>query len=440
MSRMDTAIVLLIIVALAAACGTALTQNMASQSYENVLGPFWFSVLNALGFTNVYKSPWFLAILALLFVSVGACLWRNGPVLLRQMLSPKKVGLKWLKAQAKEVDFSEKYIANKKFPKKLTYQADDVEITLYQKGLRHRIGYFLTHIAVLVLVVGGAVTALGWRGVVLLPAGEKTTQALQVKGDALIRHTLPFSLAMQNFEITYHPNGQPKQFTSTVQVETGEGMQKRVVTVNKPMRVEGYNFFQASYGDAGSKATLQMRELESGNITPPAQQQVYVPFSVMDGSYEISLTAVHENIPEPVLMQQGQVNPATVNFGPAVDYVLTPPTSAPLQLRAYVNHPNLFAIGDGEGNYSPVYLGLDLTNNAAWQVFKRLQAAKPADAAAATEWLKTEAEDFLQRCPKGKNLALRWLCCRRIICSPRLRCRHCWCQQRCSRAIMLSLW
>jgi cytochrome c biogenesis protein ResB len=209
---------------------------------------------------------------------------------------------------------------------------------------------------------------------------------------------------MEDFHIDYQANGQPKQFTSQVVLnESGKESIDREIKVNKPLRHGGYQFFQASYGDAGSLVTGYVRDLGENQTTEPSQQQVYVPFKALE-SYQVSLTAVHQNVPEPVLVQDGQTNPATLNFGAAVDYILTPPTSAPLQLRAYVQHPYLFGIGDGDGNYSPVYLGVSLEDKEAWEIITSMQKSGVDSVKGGTAWLKQNAAEYLAAKPEGQRL------------------------------------
>ncbi|HCK80766.1 MAG TPA: cytochrome c biogenesis protein ResB, partial [Candidatus Competibacteraceae bacterium] len=83
---MNLAITLLVVIAVASAIGTVLQQNQPYSNYVLKFGPFWFEVFRGLGLYDVYGTNWFLGILAFLILSTTVCLYRQVPVMLREML------------------------------------------------------------------------------------------------------------------------------------------------------------------------------------------------------------------------------------------------------------------------------------------------------------------------------------------------------------------
>lgn len=87
LSSMRFAVSLLTVLAIASVIGTVLKQAEPYQNYVSQFGPFWFPVFEALGLYDVYHAAWFLLILTFLAVSTGLCVYRNGPLMLREMRS-----------------------------------------------------------------------------------------------------------------------------------------------------------------------------------------------------------------------------------------------------------------------------------------------------------------------------------------------------------------
>ena len=83
LSSMRFAISALMVVCIASAIGTIVSQNAPPINYVNQFGAFWAEVLTALDVFRVYNAPWFLVIMALMLVSTSLCLIRNTPKMLK---------------------------------------------------------------------------------------------------------------------------------------------------------------------------------------------------------------------------------------------------------------------------------------------------------------------------------------------------------------------
>ncbi|NBX86220.1 MAG: hypothetical protein EBQ80_03125 [Proteobacteria bacterium] len=310
LGKMRTAVGLLAFSALVSLLGTVVVQGLPLQDYVAEYGVFWGQVVWQLGLHDVFRAWWFLAVQAVLLVSVSVCLWRNAPIYLRRLL--------------------------KKF-----------EVV--------RLGYLLVHFGVLGVAIAGLVSGLiGWRGVMNLREGEVDNIALVWHGREATPKVLPFKVANEEFVIEHYPTGMPKRYATRLVVD---GVAHEV-EVNKPLRVGEYVFYQASFGDGGSEVWGQGIEVQRGVMTPFAAR-IYEETKLTDGT-RIELLDFR---PFTVETMRG-VRPADV--GPSVDYVVQPPDAPARQLRAYVNYPDWVGVADGvrvggmaDGTvvYRPVYLG-----------------------------------------------------------------------------------
>src|SRR5512139_2863503 len=85
LSSMRFAISLLTVLAIASIIGTVLKQSEPYTNYVIQFGQYWFGFFKVLGLYDVYHAGWFLTILFFLVFSTGLCLYRNTPLMLREI-------------------------------------------------------------------------------------------------------------------------------------------------------------------------------------------------------------------------------------------------------------------------------------------------------------------------------------------------------------------
>jgi len=84
-SAMRFAVSLLTVLGIASIIGTVLKQNEPYANYVVEFGQFWFGFFETLGLYDVYHSVWFLAILLFLVAFTSLCIYRNSPLMLREL-------------------------------------------------------------------------------------------------------------------------------------------------------------------------------------------------------------------------------------------------------------------------------------------------------------------------------------------------------------------
>ncbi len=166
---MNLAITLLVAVALSSIIGTLLKQNEPYQNYIIKFGPFWHEVYQSLGLYDVYSSAWFIAILSFLVVSTSICVSQNAPGILRSLQHFREritaQSLRTMKQHDEwdsQVDIDQAFDGLSYYFKKAGYRLrvhkKEHSYTLaVMNGASNRIGYLLTHIAIVVICVGGLI-------------------------------------------------------------------------------------------------------------------------------------------------------------------------------------------------------------------------------------------------------------------------------------------
>jgi cytochrome c biogenesis protein len=172
-------------------------------------------------------------------------------------------------------------------------------ITLYsEKGRLSRLGVPITHLSILIILVGGLIgSRWGFRGFVNILEGETIDRVYFKIKDQDIAKPLDFRVRCDDFNITYYnlPGKEKhvKDYTSVLSIlEDGKEILKKTVEVNHPLHYKGLAFYQSSYGaihhislgiqrqDKKEKTILRMDEGETVPI-PNSNVQIrllrYVP-------------------------------------------------------------------------------------------------------------------------------------------------------------------
>ena len=84
LGSMPFAVAILAVVAVAASIGSLVEQNQPFAAQVGDVGLWWATVHARLGVDDVYRAPWFLALLSLMTLSTALCVWRKTPGMWRE--------------------------------------------------------------------------------------------------------------------------------------------------------------------------------------------------------------------------------------------------------------------------------------------------------------------------------------------------------------------
>ena len=304
-SSMRFAITLLVMVAIAAIIGTVMKQNEAMPNYVNQFGPFWFEVFRKAGLYAVYSAWWFLLILGCLVTSTSLCITRNAPKMLKDMRSwrenVREQSLRnfhhkneWQSplARAALVGQTLARLADAGYKAKVVDKGNATLVAAKQ-GAANKFGYIFAHSAIVIICIGGLLDSdmpirfqqwfmgktpfagngviadiparhrlgLGnptFRGNTMIPEGSSSDTAIIAQADGVLIQDLPFTISLKKFVIDFYSTGMPKLFASDVVIKdhaSGESF-ATTIKVNHPLVYKGYEVFQSSFEDGGSKLRL----------------------------------------------------------------------------------------------------------------------------------------------------------------------------------------
>lgn len=270
LTSMRTALVLLLLLALASIPGSVFPQRGTDaakvQAYIDAnpaLGPW----LSRLGMFDVFASPWFAAIYLLLLISLVGCIIPRTAEFLRSARRPpppapsrlsRMPAFEQVDCAPDALDVAEEYLRGRHW--RVRRDGDSIAA---EKGYLHEVGNLLFHLCFIVLLVGVALGAMfGWSARVIVVEGKGFTGSLTQfdsfrKGRFVDPERIaPFSVTLEDFRATYQQGGQqsgaPRTFEATAMVrQTPTAPEvEETFSVNHPLVIPGVKVFLTGHGYA----------------------------------------------------------------------------------------------------------------------------------------------------------------------------------------------
>ena len=244
LSSLKLTIPLLIVLAGLSVIGTIITQKASEHEYLHRYSETTYAILKGLGLLDMYHSWWFIGVLVLVVINLIACSWKRLPNVWRQVLKTKS-------------------------------------------GYA-RLGTYLTHLSVLLILVGGLIGALwGFKGYVEITEGA-AVEAIFLNNPQQTMRPLGFQVRCDEFHVAFYPDGAPREYVSTLTFieEDRTVLDHAPLRVNHPISYKGLTFYQASYGigilpivevrKKSGKGAAHIMQLSEGEAQPIPGSEVQI--------------------------------------------------------------------------------------------------------------------------------------------------------------------
>jgi cytochrome c biogenesis protein len=356
LTSMRTALILLLLLALAAVPGSLIPQeNLDSvktsnwQAAHTTLAPIY----RKLGLFDVYGTPWFAAVYILLMISLIGCIvprlgvyWRGlrsqPPAAPRNLLRLPEATSYTTSASVEEVSARARAVLRRKryrLRRASTSTLEGAGEVSAERGYLREAGNLVFHIAVIVVLVGFAVGSLfGYKGGVIVLQGDQygfsneLTQYDDFDPGSLFRPSMLnwFNLHIHDFHVDWIDSG-PRQgmargFRSDLRYQTSpNGPTKSYdLEVNHPLDIGGTEVFLIGHGYAPEITVRdgQGNIVSSGPAVFLPEDQSFLSFGVVKPpSGQISLEGLF--YPSEVTLPNGQPVNVTGDIGDGSDAVLS---------------------------------------------------------------------------------------------------------------------
>jgi len=306
LTSMRTALLLLLLLALAAVPGSLVPQisvdRLAVQSFARRY-PDATPWLDRLGMFSVYSSPWFSAIYLLLMVSLVGCIvprtahyaraLRARPPAAPRHLSrvPQSQAYETDEPVAQVLDRARVVLRERRYRVDVRDEGEGAGSVAAQRGYVREAGNLLFHTGLVVVLVGVATASLfGYKGGAIVAEGgsfsNTLTQYDEFSSGALFTAAdlAPFSLTLADFSAAFETEGPqagaPRLFegTGTYTVAPGSAPQPFDLSVNHPLELDGADVFLIGTGYA---PVVTVRDGNGDVVLDDGP----VPFLPVDASY-----------------------------------------------------------------------------------------------------------------------------------------------------------
>lgn len=289
LSSVKLAIVLLVILAVALLLGTVILQRPQAEpgQIERIYAPQTIRLLDFFGLFDVFHSWWFLALLALLALSITFCSIDRFPAAWEYLVRPKKIADENLASSLEHVtriplsspstpklrglQAAEEVLRQAGYKPQTTPSAPKLPggCVFAQRGAWSRMAAYVLHVALLVILLGGFIDGVwGYYGYLQLSEGEQSNRVRISRAQPAVK-TLPFAIRCAATDVILYPDGTPKQYWSDLVVmEDGREAARKRIEVNDPLVYAGLRFYQANFGSTGRARELTLR------VVPQAPQDI----------------------------------------------------------------------------------------------------------------------------------------------------------------------
>jgi cytochrome c biogenesis protein len=244
---------MLVLSCIAVACilGTLVKQQAAEAEYLARYSDSTYAILRFLGLADVFHAPWFFVLAGFFVVNLVLCTTDR---LSHFLKARKKIGVP---SEKRMISMSPGFLVPGTPIEKVAglfrgYRKARVEGAglLLEKGNISRYGVYVIHTSIVVILIGSFLgLTLGFRGFLTLNKGE-TKDSVAGTGATEGSRPLGFAIKCDDFKVSFYPNGEPKEYVSTISILDGAKIaQKAEVRVNHPLTYKGTSIYQASYGN-----------------------------------------------------------------------------------------------------------------------------------------------------------------------------------------------
>ena len=319
---------------------TYIQQNLSFEEYLDKFGPtkaVWFWKL---WLTDVFHSWYYVSLIVLLAINLAVCSVKRLPRIWRQTFGSERImkldekaekHLKPVSMRIRDPQDVINLLVKRGF--KVFKEEEGDRIYLFaEKGRYSRLGVYIVHIALLIIMAGALIDAVfGIRGFLPVPEGETSNIMLVGNNDKRVK--LPFAVHLKDFRIiTYGEEAKEKglkvaqafkdavaSYRSEIEIiNGGKKVAEGVVEVNKPFDFRSYRIFQASYGLTGGVANMGIVVVDKELAQKQAHKAILGRVVVRSGEVSefkdmlISVEKVVLNVQNPQAGMNGQLAPAVV--------------------------------------------------------------------------------------------------------------------------------
>ena len=250
LTSMKVAIVIIIVISTISIIGAIIPQNKNTDFYDAKYGHYTAKLIRIIQFDNVFKSFYFVALLLFLSLSLIVCTTLRIPTHLKVFTKPHSIpNEKNLRGENLFLEIEEqlkpdevKTSFSKNGFKIFERDEKDRKFICGRKGQLAGFGFILTHLGLLVIILGGALGGCS-RKSQNISIFEGETALITIKGGS-------YAIKADKIEEERDPNTGViiSYITEAKLFKKGEIVKSKNIEVNEPLEYGGISIFQEKIG------------------------------------------------------------------------------------------------------------------------------------------------------------------------------------------------
>ncbi|ETR69993.1 MAG: cytochrome c biogenesis protein [Candidatus Magnetoglobus multicellularis str. Araruama] len=258
-SSVKLSVFLLFTLALVSVFGTIIAQGQSIEYYKSTFGHLWGTVIPLIGMDDTYHSFWYRLLMGLLSLNIIVCsidrLFATWSIIFPKTHTVKanrfrnKPDRQIFNARSTMTQLRDpiRLFLSKKWTHFELFSTDTGFYCYGETGRKSRLGVYAVHVSILLMITGGIIGSFfGFDGYIQISEGESTNYLVIGQNQKI---ELPFTIQCDDFSVSYYDNGTPSEFKSILTLKRdNKTFFTRPILVNHPLRYEGINIFQSSYG------------------------------------------------------------------------------------------------------------------------------------------------------------------------------------------------
>ncbi|MDR3631782.1 MAG: cytochrome c biogenesis protein ResB [Desulfocapsaceae bacterium] len=330
------------VLCLASIVGTIIPQGEAFSWYVRKFGPWQAQLFNLFQLSDLFGSLWFKALLGILSCNLIICSLDRFPQIWKKItadnldttvvrLQSIKRNSRWTSSlpPARTVEEIARLLGRNGW-KTSSRELDNGTLLFSQRGAWTRLGFFVVHASILIILTGAIIgSLLGFKGTALIPEGRSVSEIRTTGKSSSV--DLGFEVRCDTFGIEYYQNGMPKEYRSDLTLlEQGREVLHKSIMVNHPLTYKGITFYQSSF-EAYRDFIITLTDKESGDrqifVTPYQKQRTWEEKALRFGviNAEVSEDRISrmkiwitgpDDAPSVFWMDPGQTIPLTLHGRP----------------------------------------------------------------------------------------------------------------------------
>ena len=317
-AQLNLAILFLLIIATFSILGTVIEQDQSIAYYKEIYGNivlpgnllFWKFLL-FFGLDHIYKTWWFLTLLFLFGTCLVCCTFtQQFPTLQLARRCNFKIKFNSFKRQEyfsiiKNVYFF-KCLNDFKLKKYNIFQQKNI-IYVY-KGILGRFAPIIVHVAMVLILIGNTVAALGSFNAQELIAKGEIFEVQNTVSKSFFTKIPDYPIRVNDFWIKYGTTKNIKQFYSDLSIlnTSGSEIDRKTISVNFPLRFKNLTFYQTDWNAIGLRISLNNKNYQLPLTSLTKTKNLWVTWVPFSGSNIDGITFITNNLNGMFSLYSGQ--------------------------------------------------------------------------------------------------------------------------------------